>query len=111
MKRLARGRSRARLSGVSWWLRSLMPARNGGLEEAHVGGGDRVPAQGVEVGGEGTGRIEAALGVRPVQHGLKDARAQLDLPEHFQSPPLVVVVEAGEDDAAGLVRLGRGDDS
>jgi hypothetical protein len=29
MNRLARGRSRARLSGVSWWLRSWMPARKG----------------------------------------------------------------------------------
>jgi hypothetical protein len=29
MNRLARGRSRARLSGVSWWVLSWMPARNG----------------------------------------------------------------------------------
>ena len=29
MKRFARGSSRAFLRGVSWWSRSLMPARNG----------------------------------------------------------------------------------
>jgi hypothetical protein len=29
MKRLARGISSARLSGVSWWLKSWMPARKG----------------------------------------------------------------------------------
>jgi hypothetical protein len=81
-----------------------------GLEEAGVGGRDRVPAQGVQVGGKGARRIEPALGVGPVQLGLQDARAELDLPEHLQPPALVVVVEPGEDDTAGLVRLpGRED--
>lgn len=49
-------------------------------------------------------RIEPAAGVRAMELGLEDAGAELDLPEHFEPPALVVVVEAGEDDPAGLVR-------
>ena len=41
---------------------------------------------------------------------LEDARPELDLPEHLQPAALIVVVETGEDDAAGLVRSARRDD-
>jgi len=50
----------------------------------------------VEIRGEVRGRIDAGDGAEPVRLGLKDRRAQLQLPEHVERPALVVVVEADE---------------
>ena len=79
----------------------------GGLEEFGVGGGDEVPADGVEVGGEFVGRVEAAGGdVVPVGRA-KNFGIDFALPEDREAGALGVVVQAGEVDQ-GLLPVGIG---
>jgi hypothetical protein len=81
----------------------------GRLEEARVGGGDGVPAERVEVGGEVPRRVEARDRAEPVRLGREDAGAELVLPEDGEGAPLRVVVEAHHRHAGGLAgrRAGR----
>ena len=78
----------------------------GGLEEVGVSGGDAVPAESVEVGGEEAGRVEIAVGERvPGGGGL--AGVQFVFPENFEGLALGVVVNTGEFDEVGLSGGGR----
>jgi hypothetical protein len=81
-----------------------------GLHEARVGGGDAVPAEGVEVGREELRRVEAgAADGGPARAG-GDGGVDLALPEDGQLFALGVVVEAGEADEGLLGRARWRDD-
>lgn len=78
-----------------------------GLEEARVGGGDAVPAQGVQVGREQPGRVEAAAGDAVPAGIAEDAGIDLHLPKRLERLALGVVVEAGHANERTVHRRGR----
>ena len=109
MNRLARGSSSAFLSGVSWWSISLMPARNGAWNRRRVGGGDRVPAQRVQVRGEMRAADRAgATSPSPCASGCRTRAPSSSSQSTSSAPALVVVVEAHEIDARGLAPASAG---
>jgi hypothetical protein len=57
----------------------------------------------MEIGGEVMGWVERADLAEPVRLRLQDARAELELPQNLQDPPLVIVVEADQAHLGGLV--------
>lgn len=66
------------------------------LKQAGIGGGDAVPALGVEPGREASRRIEAALsGLQPGVR-IERLRVELGFPEDVETLSLSVVVEAGQ---------------
>ena len=67
-----------------------------GLEEARVGGGDAVPAEGAKEGGEAARGIEAALREGVPTLRFEDPAVRLVVPEDFERLPLGVIVGAGE---------------
>ena len=76
------------------------------LEKIRVGGGDAVPAQGVQEGAEVTGRVEAPGADGAPCFLLQDAAVDLEVPIDLQGLPLGVVVGAREADARGGGRGG-----
>jgi type II secretory pathway component HofQ len=64
------------------------------LEEARVRGRDAVPAEGVEVGGEELGGIEATRGEAVPTLARDDLGVDFALPQHFQRLALGIVVQA-----------------
>ena len=76
----------------------------GRLQEAGVGGSDAIPAEGIEVGGEVLGRVEAALGKPCPFLAGQDSGVEFALPEHAELLPLRVVFDAGEFDERGVLR-------
>ena len=80
-----------------------------GLEQVRVSGGDAVPAEGMEVGGEDPRIVEPALG--HVLPGLasEEFRVHLLLPEHLERLALCIVVQAREPHERGIVAVGRRD--
>jgi hypothetical protein len=77
----------------------------GRLQEAGVGGCDAIPSQGVEVGGEVLGWIEAALGKPCPFFAGEDSGVQFALPEDAELLALRVVFDAGEFDERGPCAL------
>ena len=76
------------------------------LDQPRVGGGDAVPAEGVEEGGKATGVVEAPLAQRVPALVVEDPAVQFALPEDLERLALGVVVGAGQADdrrAAGLL--------
>ena len=77
-----------------------------GLEEVRVGGGDAVPAKGVQEGAEMAGRVEApgAEGAPRFLH--EDAAVDLEVPVDLQGLPLGIIVGAREADARRRAQVG-----
>ena len=71
------------------------------LEQIRVGGGDAVPAQGVQECAEVAGRIEAAGADGGPRFLLQDAAVNLEVPVHLQGLSLGIVVGAREAHARG----------
>jgi hypothetical protein len=80
------------------------------LEEVGVGCGDAAPAQGVEIGGEQLGAVEAAGGDAIPRGAAEHAGVELVLPEDLEGITLGVVLEAGEAQERGVAGLRRRDD-
>ena len=73
------------------------------LKEARIRGRDRMPTQGMEIGREVVGGIQAANLAQPMCLGVKDARAKLQLPKDLQRSALVVIVETDQAHPGGLL--------
>ena len=84
----------------------LHAAAEGGLEGAHVGGGDRAPAHGVEKGVEHRGRVKT---VQVGQVGVVENRGpRLQFPDHLQLLAVGVVLDRRErDQMLGPIRGGQ----
>ena len=68
------------------------------LDQSRVGGGDAVPAKGVEEAGKATGVVEASLAQRVPALVVQDPAVQFAVPEDFERLALGVVVGAGQAD-------------
>lgn len=79
-----------------------------GLEESGVGGGDRAPLQGVQVGGEAPGLVEGGGRAQARLRRANDLGSELALPEHRERAALRVVVEAGQANERVLIEKARG---
>ena len=69
------------------------------LEEVRIGGGDAVPAQGVQERAEMAGRVEAPAADVVPRLLLEDATVDLEVPVDLQGLPLGIIVGAREADA------------
>ena len=76
------------------------------LEQVRIGGGDAVPAQGVQEGAEVARRVEAPGADGAPRLLLEDAAVDLEVPVDLQGLPLGVVVGAREADARRRVQVG-----
>jgi hypothetical protein len=66
------------------------------LKELRVGGRNAIPLQSMEVSREVARRIDSRELSETVGLGLVNLRTELELPEHLEGPPLIVVIEANE---------------
>ena len=78
----------------------------GRLEQLGVRGRNAVPPQGVQVGGEGPGRIESPLGDGVPRLAVHDLRVDFPFPEHFQPLALGVVIDARKLDQRAIAGVG-----
>ena len=76
------------------------------LEQVRIGGGDAVPAKGVQEGTEMAGRVEAPGADGAPRFLLEDTAVDLEVPIDLQGLPLGIVVGAGEADARRRGRVG-----
>ena len=87
----------------------LDPGAERRLEQTRVGGGDAVPFQCVQVGGEQPRRIESSPGHRLPRLAGDDLRIDLALPQHLERFALIVVVHARQPHQRAIVGLCRFD--
>ena len=106
MKTLARGSASAFCSGVSWWFISLMPARNGDWKSSASVAVTQFHLSAWRYAAKCRGGSMRSSVAEAVRLRLVHLRAELELPEHLEGAPLVVVVEADELDER-RVPLGR----
>src|SRR5262249_39551345 len=74
------------------------PRTERGLEERRIGGGDAVPATGIQVGGEDLRLVEAFDPNLGPFVAFQDPRVGLMLPQDRQLLPLGVIIDASEID-------------